>query len=405
MTGTDYFSSLYLHIPFCKSKCHFCNAATKVINPNSNSAIDDYCKALKYEMENKKSAFDNISSLSTSSLSLPSGDADVYFGGGTPSLLEPRHFIELIAAAEMNFGVVPGKNIISLELMPDAFSSQYFKDLADTSINRLSIAAQTFNDDILKRLKRKYTAKDSTNCFIKASNGRFVDVMCELMWGYDPDNINQLRDDIEIGIDSGATSFSLYWYNVYDKNYTLDRRSENVLVESYMLAHDLLLRNGFIELSFSRYSKPTICVSKYLGSNGPGITASPRGNILGLGWGAKTFYGGGVGFYSCDLQTYIKSNVENSYEFKLFDNDEFSLGATFIDLIFNKSVTRDSFGASTLTSGFFSYLQSKDAVTNIGNEYFTTIKGRALMDYYLHKAWHSNVGGRFDLVPRIPDVQ
>ena len=160
----NYFSSIYIHVPFCKSKCPFCYAATEVLGNNSSNKMDKYCQSLITEMAMKKEILLSIPELNQADCNTIKGDGDVFLGGGTPSLLNPKHFRDIIIASEKYFNIEPGKSLVTLELMPDKFEDHYFEELNDAFINRLSIAAQTFDNKTLKQIGRKHTAEDSIKC-------------------------------------------------------------------------------------------------------------------------------------------------------------------------------------------------------------------------------------------------
>ena len=127
-------SSVYIHIPFCKSKCHYCS----FVSFDRLELKDKYLEALETEI---KSNYDG-EILKT-----------LYFGGGTPSLLKVRDFERLIKHFNLDNNAE-----VTVECNPDDINEDFLANLNSLGLNRLSFGCQTFNDDILKKINRRHNS-------------------------------------------------------------------------------------------------------------------------------------------------------------------------------------------------------------------------------------------------------
>ncbi|MDJ0729728.1 MAG: radical SAM family heme chaperone HemW [Crocosphaera sp.] len=141
--------SAYLHIPFCRRRCYYCDFPISVLgdktNPNISGSIAEYVDFLSEEIKITPS-YDR--SLKT-----------VFFGGGTPSLLPPRYLDKILARLDQHFGICSDAEI-SLEMDPGTFSLEQLSDYKKLGINRFSLGVQSFNDELLEKSGRFHRYQD-----------------------------------------------------------------------------------------------------------------------------------------------------------------------------------------------------------------------------------------------------
>ena len=135
-------AGLYIHIPFCKSKCGYCS----FYSIKSLKLIPELIDALKKEMKFYRKIFKSFDT--------------IYFGGGTPSLLSPQQ-LETIINTASNFYRIDPHAEITIEVNPGDVSLEYFLALRSTGFNRLNIGIQSFDDQILKFLGRRHSASNA----------------------------------------------------------------------------------------------------------------------------------------------------------------------------------------------------------------------------------------------------
>lgn len=176
-------SGIYIHIPFCRSKCLYCN----FVSVASVKYTTAYIHAVVEEIRQQQSFYLPGEIVKT-----------IYFGGGTPSLLSSLQ-VETILNAVSNCFTVAHDAEITFEMNPDDAREDYLKDLKKAGINRLSIGVQSFHDEELMYLGRKHTAQTAFNTALTARNAGFDNISLDIIFGLpssvakDPDhNLKQL---------------------------------------------------------------------------------------------------------------------------------------------------------------------------------------------------------------------
>lgn len=244
-------SGIYIHIPFCVEKCSYCNFYSSV----DLSRKEVFIKALYREMELRKDYLNNQ-------------PADtLYFGGGTPSVLTPKEIEQIISSVKHIFGLKPNAEI-TLEVNPNNLDDEYFKQLTDTSINRLSIGIQSFFDDNLKILGRIHTAKQAEISLELADKYHFSNLSVDLMYGYPQlteyqwkENLRRTKEIPHISCYSlSLESDSKLYKQVQDE--LLQLPDEEQLIEQYQQLTDFAKKNDFIHYETSNFCKPG-CFSKH----------------------------------------------------------------------------------------------------------------------------------------------
>ena len=186
--------SLYVHIPFCETKCPYCDFNTyAAIEP----LMPGYVAALNTEI-----------TLWGGLLGSPEVHT-IFFGGGTPSYLpsdDIRHTMETIRSA---FSVEPGAEV-TLEANPGDFSDDKLAEYLDCGINRLSIGVQSFDDDLLKTLGRRHNAADATEAYRQAQDSGFRNISIDLMYGLPHQSIGQWQDTLRQALELAPPHISMY---------------------------------------------------------------------------------------------------------------------------------------------------------------------------------------------------
>lgn len=178
--------SAYIHIPFCKRKCNYC-AFTSI--PALN-LIDDYIKKLTLEIKH----FYKNTPLKT-----------LYIGGGTPSLLDIKHFKKILSL--FKFKENPE---ITVEINPDSTSLGLLDGLLKIGVNRLSIGVQTFDDDILKTTGRLHSAKKAKDTVYLAQDAGFQNISIDLIYGLPGQNMKLWQQGLETAKSLNIEHISLY---------------------------------------------------------------------------------------------------------------------------------------------------------------------------------------------------
>ncbi len=159
-------AGIYLHIPFCKRKCHYCN----FFSVASTKQKDQFLDALHKEITNQKEYLNNEMVRT------------IYFGGGTPSMLSRDEIEHILDSLNKHYKISSDAEI-TLEANPDDLSIENLGDLSKTSINRLSIGIQSFFDDDLQYLNRVHNADEAMHSVVNAQDLGFSNISIDLIYG------------------------------------------------------------------------------------------------------------------------------------------------------------------------------------------------------------------------------
>ncbi len=166
---------IYVHIPFCKQKCSYCDFISYC---DKNDLIEKYIKALKQEIENSSV---NEYEIST-----------IYIGGGTPSYIESKYIGEILKTIKQKYNI--SKNVeITIEVNPGTATKEKLRDYVEAGINRISIGLQSCNNNLLKMIGRIHTYEDFLSTYKLAREVGFKNINVDLMIGLP----NQTLDDVK----------------------------------------------------------------------------------------------------------------------------------------------------------------------------------------------------------------
>lgn len=239
-------SGIYIHIPFCKQACHYCDFHFST----SMKKKEEMVKALVKEMQMRKSEFEN-ETVET-----------IYFGGGTPSVLSDEELDFLIDAVYANFKVAENPEI-TLEANPDDLSDERIVELAGSRINRLSIGIQSFFENDLKMMNRAHNAEEAKKS-LETATRYFDNISIDLIYGI-PGMTNEMwKQNIETALSFGIPHISSYALTVEPKTALkkliqtgkVSEPKDEVAQEHFMILVEMLQQHGFIHYELSNFGKP-----------------------------------------------------------------------------------------------------------------------------------------------------
>ena len=238
---------IYLHIPFCKQKCSYCNFHFST----SFSLKDEMLSAIKKEIQLRHNELENKTLKS------------LYFGGGTPSVLSGDEIKSLIDEIQKYFSF--DNNIeITLESNPDDLNKNFLKELSQTEINRLSIGTQSFYDEDLKLMNRAHNASEAESSIKRAQDFGLVNISIDLIYGSPTSNFEIWKDNLSKTIELQVPHVSSYALTVEPKT-ALEKWIENGKIRSpeeteqnqeFYYMKDFLKDNGFDHYEISNFGKP-----------------------------------------------------------------------------------------------------------------------------------------------------
>ncbi|SPN73517.1 Oxygen-independent coproporphyrinogen-III oxidase,coproporphyrinogen III oxidase,Putative heme iron utilization protein,putative oxygen-independent coproporphyrinogen III oxidase,Radical SAM superfamily [Chlamydia serpentis] len=236
--------ALYIHIPFCTRKCHYCSFYTI---PYKREVVSLYCHAVIKEGLKKLSEVQNTHFVDT-----------VFFGGGTPSLVPPFHFKQILKE------LAPDAKEVTLEANPENLTPDYLNQLQKTPINRISIGVQTFDDAILKLLGRTHSSSTAITAIQECQNYGFHNLSIDLIYGLPTQYQEVFLSDLYQALALPITHISLYNLTIDPHTSFYKHRKiliptiaeEETLATMNLLAEDLLINKGFHHYELASYAKP-----------------------------------------------------------------------------------------------------------------------------------------------------
>lgn len=273
------FTRLYLHVPFCLSKCGYCAFNSQELQ---ESDLDRYMDLLLEEMR------------LTSAAITPARRVDsIYFGGGTPSLLEAGQIRCLIEKAAELFGVDTGVEI-TLEANPGTIDETRLAAFHRAGINRLSLGVQSLDDKVLQCLGRLHSAGQARAAFRHAREAGFDNIGIDLMNSLPLQTLSEWQTDLRNAILLSPEHFSIYGLTIEEGTrfacrYPLDspeRGDDDISADMFEMADDILTEAGYEHYEIANYARPG-----YRSRHNTGYWQ--RDGYLGLGVGAHSLLRGG----------------------------------------------------------------------------------------------------------------
>ena len=234
---------VYVHIPFCKQKCYYCDFISYC---NKDNLIEDYVKAVKKEIR-----MQNIQSQITT----------VYIGGGTPSYIDSKYIVEIID--EIKKKNLSKRPEITIEVNPGTVTKEKLKDYKKCGINRLSIGLQSAKDEILKEIGRIHNFEQFLETYQMSRKVGFKNINVDLILGIPNQRIKDLKDSLEKIIELQPEHISVYSLIVEDgtpiankiEKGELELPDEDTERNMYWYVKNTLELNGYIHYEISNFAK------------------------------------------------------------------------------------------------------------------------------------------------------
>jgi len=297
-------SGIYIHIPFCKQACHYCDFHFST----SMKKKDEMVLALSRELKMRKKEFEN------------EVVETIYFGGGTPSVLTTPEIQFLIDAVYENYAVVENPEI-TLEANPDDLSKERIIELSKSPINRLSIGIQSFFEDDLSMMNRAHNSAEARKCLAEATK-YFDNITIDLIYGIPDSSQNgeqaqqmsneKWKQNIEAALSFGIPHISSYALTVEPKTALnkliqtgkIAKPKDEVAEAHFQILVVTLEAKGFIHYELSNFGK-----EGYFSKNNSAYWLGKK--YLGIGPSAHSYDGISRSWNVSNNSIYLKSIQEN----------------------------------------------------------------------------------------------
>ncbi|KGO93805.1 radical SAM family heme chaperone HemW [Flavobacterium enshiense] len=287
-------SGIYIHIPFCKQACYYCDFHFST----SLKKKDEMVMALAKEIRLRKDEFaDEVVET-------------IYFGGGTPSILPIADLNMLIGQVYENYSVAENPEI-TIEANPDDLSEERIIELSETKINRLSIGIQSFFEDDLKLMNRAHNAAEAKKC-LEIATKYFDNITADLIYGIPGLSNEHWLQNIQTLLDLNIPHISSYALTVepktalqkFIKKGLVPQPDDAVTHEQFLILVDILEANGFIHYELSNFGKES-----HFSLNNSAYWLGKK--YLGIGPSAHSYDGTNRSWNIANNAIYLKSLAEN----------------------------------------------------------------------------------------------
>ena len=299
-------AGIYIHIPFCKKACSYCD----FYFITSLKYESDYIKSLTKEIDLRKSEFNDIK-IDT-----------IYFGGGTPSILNENSLYNILNSLSKNFAL--NNNLeITIECNPDDISILKLKSYKSLNINRLSIGVQSFDDEDLKFMKRVHNGVQAKKSIKLSQDQGFTNISIDLIYGLPTSNSKIWKKNLEIFKKFNLVHLSSYSLTV-EKNTLLfnlvKKKNMEKKIEDNVINQFRILLKEMKKYDYENYEISSFCIDKMYSKHNCSY------------WNGEKYFGIGVAAHSFDgiKRKWNKSNIKNYiinlsnnkliYDFEILDN-------------------------------------------------------------------------------------
>ena len=283
-------SGIYIHIPFCKQACHYCDFHFST----SMKKKEEMVLAIAKELQIRKNEFQN------------EAVETIYFGGGTPSVLQISDLIFLIEEVYKNYNVAENPEI-TLEANPDDLSSERIIELSKTPINRLSIGIQSFFEDDLQLMNRAHNSAEAKKC-LEFATKYFDNISLDLIYGIPGMSNEKWKHNIETALSFGIPHISSYALTVEPKTALnkliqtgkIAKPNDESAQEHFAILVETLEANNFIHYELSNFGK-----ENYFSKNNSAYWLGKK--YIGIGPSAHSYDGVSRSWNVSNNSLYLKS--------------------------------------------------------------------------------------------------
>lgn len=240
--------ALYIHIPFCTNKCHYCDFTSYVLK---GQPVDQYLDALELEMQRTVQEWP------------PQQIDTVFVGGGTPTVLTPPQMERFLQSVQKYFPLAPNVEF-TMEANPGTVDIDKLAAMKAGGVNRISFGVQSFDNGLLERIGRIHNVDDVYRSIENARAVGFTNLSIDLMFGLPGQTVELLADSVNRAMKLELPHYSIYslkveentlFHKLYERN-ELPLPPEEEEFNMFILLMDMLKENGYAHYEISNFAKP-----------------------------------------------------------------------------------------------------------------------------------------------------
>lgn len=342
-------TGIYIHIPFCASRCIYCAFYSTTSLDLRQRYVDAVCDEMSM-----RTAHNNITT--------------IYLGGGTPSQLSMTQ-LQQIFDALYKYNNVAADAEVTIEVNPDDVSVEFAAVLQQLPVNRVSMGAQTFDDARLRFLRRRHTAQQVVEAVTRLRQADIQNISVDLMYGFPGETLEDWKRDIDAALELQVEHLSAYCLSIEEgtplHRMNMKASDEEVERQMYYTLIDRLEAAGFEHYEISNFARPGFR-SQHNSSYWTGVP------YIGLGAAAHSFDGNTRSWNVADIRQYIDA-IEHGE--RLFDSEAIEGDTAYNDLLTVSLRTREGLDLNRLSPRHRDYclkaVQSfiKDGLLTINDEH------------------------------------
>lgn len=368
-------AGIYIHIPFCKTQCNYCD----FYKTSNLSLINDLVDTIRLELVQRKN-FLSDKTIET-----------IYFGGGTPSLLKVEQLELIINDIKENFEVAIDAEI-TIEANPDDLNIEYLQGLKQTSINRISIGIQSFISDHLVFMSRRHSKEQAITAVKNAQKAGFKNISIDLIYGLPQLSNEQWEENLKQAFALNVQHISAYHLTYHQgtslyndlKSGKIKELDEKVSTDQFQTLISIAEQNNFVQYEISNFAKDNL-ISQHNSSYWK------LKEYLGIGPSAHSFNKETRTWNIANTKKYIELVTQNK---ACYETETLSLNDQFNDYLITSLRTiwgidfnfiLSKFGESVLNrliSDSKKYIDSDDLIQK-ENYFYLTQKGKFISDAIL----------------------
>ena len=307
-------AGIYIHIPFCKRRCIYCDFFSTIQSEKKPTYIHALCQ----ELEMRKNYLEG-EEIET-----------IYLGGGTPSQLTEEELNEIFTSL-YNIYKVKEDAEITLEANPDDLTPEYVSMLRRLPINRISMGIQTFQEETLKLLHRRHTARQAIEAFQRCREAGFRNISIDLMYGLPGETLDTWKEDLQQAIALHPEHISAY-HLIYEEGTALWKlRDEHQVEEADEDLSVTLFKNLIDELKqagYQHYEISNFCLPRLHSRHNSSYWTGKK--YLGCGPSAHSFNGSSRQWNIASLDNYLKGIASGKPNYEIEELDLYTRYNDFV---------------------------------------------------------------------------